>query len=811
MPMMTRSELARSWLAAVVLAVAVLLPLSAIAQTAGDVAGRTERTIAELRAQFEKLDGEINAPAVGKSQLADSRDDLDSLRNRALAAQSALQEPLANVAEQLAKLGDAPAEGASEPPPIAAERQRLTDLSTRLQTANKQLGLVALEAEQLATKVAERQRSDFLTRVFTRASSVIHPLLWFDGLATLPDFSSRLLTMLDGWRTQKQEADRPSGGFWFVLLSLAAAYSLIAALWTGWRRPSYNFDFEEDTLRRTWRAVRIPLISFVILLLSALSIGVMTDLQPRPERLTATLVRVSFFVIISIGVLRGVFRPGFAAIRLVDLKTSAAQNAFRLGVLAVVVVGAGRLAEEISNITFLPVEFTYLREATVTVLLVIIVSAFLINVRRPGSLADDGIEIGERTFYFGWTRYVFHVAWFAVFITLLALLTGHLALANYLMTRVVSTSALVATLVMLHHLVDAIVSSGLDRQSPVGRFLRETVSLGERSISALGLLLSSVADIGMVLLGIPLILAQWTLTWIDFNSLATTAFFGFKVGDITIEPSSILLGVLVLVIGLLIARLVTAWLDRRVLSRTQIDAGVKHSIRTGANYAGILMAAGIAVTSAGLDFSNLAIVFGALGVGIGFGLQSIVNNFVSGLILLAERPIKVGDWISVTGGEGIVKRINVRSTEIETFDRCSVIVPNSNLISEPVNNWYHNDVTGRVRIPVGVAYKSDPEQVEEILLNCAYGTERVVAFPEPYVVFLNFGANSLDFELRVYIDDVAWVTIVGSQLRFKIFKALKEAGIEIPFPQQDVYIKYVPEDAPVKTARTVRARTRKTS
>ena len=213
---------------------------------------------------------------------------------------------------------------------------------------------------------------------------------------------------------------------------------------------------------------------------------------------------------------------------------------------------------------------------------------------------------------------------------------------------------------------------------------------------------------------------------------------------------------------------------------------MRNSIRTGASYTAIILALLVAFAAAGVNFGNIAIVAGALSVGIGFGLQSIVNNFVSGLILLAERPIKVGDWVSVTAGEGTVTKINVRATEIETFDRCSIIVPNSSLISDAVQNWTHGDLMGRAKVLVGVSYDADPQQVHDILVKCAQDHPRAMAYPLPSVLFKDFGASSLDFEVRVFINDVNWVAFVASELRFSIHKALKEAGIEIPFPQRDV-------------------------
>jgi small-conductance mechanosensitive channel len=204
-----------------------------------------------------------------------------------------------------------------------------------------------------------------------------------------------------------------------------------------------------------------------------------------------------------------------------------------------------------------------------------------------------------------------------------------------------------------------------------------------------------------------------------------------------------------------------------------------------------------ALSLAGIEFSNLAIVAGALSVGIGFGLQNVVNNFVSGLILLFERPVRTGDWIVVGTTQGTVKRISIRSTTVQTFDRADVIVPNSELISGQVTNWTLDTPWGRVCVPVGVAYGSDTAKVKEILLNIGKTHPLVVQnnpyWPDPIVLFLAFGASSLDFELRVIVRNISEKMQVISDLNFAIDQAFRDNGIEIPFPQQDVYLKQVPE------------------
>jgi small-conductance mechanosensitive channel len=213
-------------------------------------------------------------------------------------------------------------------------------------------------------------------------------------------------------------------------------------------------------------------------------------------------------------------------------------------------------------------------------------------------------------------------------------------------------------------------------------------------------------------------------------------------------------------------------------------------------YIGFIIAILIGLSTAGVNFANIAIVAGALSVGIGFGLQNIVNNFVSGLILLFERPIKTGDWISVGGTEGFVKQISVRSTRIQTFDRADVIVPNSELISQQVTNRTLHDAFGRVTIPVGVAYGSDTELVRDLLLQIANDHPEVVKtgeVPPAQVLFQAFGDSTLNFELRCIIRNVSLVLVVSSEMNFAIDKRFREHKIEISFPQRDIWIRSWPE------------------
>ena len=305
----------------------------------------------------------------------------------------------------------------------------------------------------------------------------------------------------------------------------------------------------------------------------------------------------------------------------------------------------------------------------------------------------------------------------------------------------------------------------------------------------LGLWLRVAVDVALLALGIPAFLLTVGYGWLDLQSWLGVLDAGVRVGAVSLSLRNILAAVLVFLAISIWTRWATSIADKRILARTHLDAGERNSIVVLIKYAGIVLAFLVAFAIAGVSFSRLMIVAGGLSVGIGLGLQGVVNNFVSGLILLFERPIKIGDWVEVSSGQGYVKHIGPRATEIETFDRASIIIPNADLVTSAVLNWFHKNRIGRVRVAVGVGYGSDPERVRDILLDCAAKNESVMTSPEPQVRWMDFGDSSLDFELRAYIGDYVNALTVRSDLRFAIFKALKDAGIELPFPQRDLHIR----------------------
>jgi potassium efflux system protein len=319
-----------------------------------------------------------------------------------------------------------------------------------------------------------------------------------------------------------------------------------------------------------------------------------------------------------------------------------------------------------------------------------------------------------------------------------------------------------------------------------GQAVAARLGVSGSGLGLAGALLSAFVRVLLTALAFVVIIGPWEVSTADLFDTVRNIPFGFKIGEIHLSFQALLAAMVVLVLLLILTRVVQRWLEAELLPRTRIEPSLQLSIVTIFGYLGAITAITVSLNGLGFDLQKIALIAGALSVGIGFGLQSIVSNFVSGLILLTERPIRVGDSIVVKGEEGWVRRVRVRATEIETFDRASVIIPNSELITGVVKNWTRANTLGRIVVKVGVGYDSDPDQVRDILMEIAKSHPQIVQSPAPGAFLLGFGESALEFELRCVVADVEKGLAVRSDLHYAIIRKFRAAGIEIPYPQREL-------------------------
>ena len=703
---------------------------------------------------------------------------------------------------QLQALGPPPEEGFSESEQVAAQRERLKDELARLQGLATQADAAAARAAVVDDQVSDYRLRIVTARLQDRGPSVLSVETWrraaegvsrvlkddkSDPTVTGPEPAERF-TLVTSLQT-------PGG------LVVAAGLIFLGHAWAG-RALENSQNPENSQLARIGygaSAIFIRLGS-VFLALGLVYLAIRASGAWGAAHLGALerVLWIGVFASFIYGIAGVLFGPnrGDFGLPPVDDKKARAANRYLIWLAVAMALDATMLGWG----TFQPTETETLVVAN-GISLTVIAALFLrllfaytklrVASEAPPSAGAEGTaqEAEAGTVPTGsdassvsiiqrYAVYAFMVV--AIAAPLLAY-AGYFALSRYLLIHAIFTATLLAGISAIYRLADAALEAYAAR-------LQELTS---SKIGSLGILNLALAAL-LLFFGAVALAFVWGASFADVGTVMARFGGGIEIGDIRVSPAGILRFLIVLAAIFVATRVVQAFLRGSVLRKTQLDASARDAIVTGTGYAGITLGAVIAASVSGLDLSNLAILAGALSVGIGFGLQTVVSNFVSGIILMVERPIRIGDWIAVSGQQGYVKRISVRSTEIETFDRASYIMPNADLIANPVLNWTLKNPIGRVICPVGVSYDSDVKQVMEILRGIATSHPLVLKRPAPSILLVEFGDSYFSFEIRAFLRDVNYVLSVKSDLNMKIVERFAEEGIEIPFPQRDLHLRSLP-------------------
>ncbi|MBA5778557.1 mechanosensitive ion channel family protein [Stappia sp. F7233] len=689
-----------------------------------------------------------------------------------------------------------PEDGVQESETLAEQRRQLTQTRSTLTNFIKQIEVLEIQANDIVNRISSQRRELLRNALFVKTGSLLSPSVWRAAIGEIPELARGLTLLTRDWLSLITEREGPIAAglsLLVVLASLVLVWPIRRRLLRWGDRPKEALD--PPDVRRTLSAFAIVLLATVPVLAISLAVYlgfVSFDLAPpRVATLLGALFIGAVVVAFCQGLSRALLAPGLPNWRLLGVDNDAARDLTWIALAAAVLFGVSfplasllRLLEADSPAKLLPAGFLAIAISLLTMRMLRVAG----RARKGEETTPEAPEGSGLAIIWRWLVPLF---WLAALVALGAPLIGFIWLGWFFAVQIMWTLFVLSTLYLLLLVVDTSVTAGFQPGSALGRGLTDAMTLSGPTIEQIGVVLSGVIRLILTVLAVIAVLLPWGFSTGDMTGIVRNALFGIQVGSVTLSLSAVFSAIAALVVVIAITRGLQNWLENRFLPRTRMDVGLKSSISTSFGYVGYIVAGLLALSIAGLNLQNIALVAGALSVGIGLGLQGIVNNFVSGLVLLAERPIKVGDWVVVGTDQGYVRKINVRATEIETFERSTVIVPNSNLISGVVKNWMHGNSMGRVAVPVGVAYDSDPDKVRDILLACARQHSKVLAFPAPNVFFMNFGASSLDFELRCFLGNIDYALTVASDLRFEIFKRLKEEGVEIPYPQQDLHIRDV--------------------
>ncbi|MEO0633316.1 MAG: DUF3772 domain-containing protein, partial [Pseudomonadota bacterium] len=755
------STLLRAFAGAVLLCWAVL----AAAQDTGpdyaawsEVAGRAEAAVEAARASDAAL---ANLRAEVVNWRTQFQNQLDANASR-----------IQTLNDQIAALGPAPEEGATEPDEIAARRAELTAQLERLSTPRRTAEEAFSRANGIVGEIDEILRQRQTEQLLNMGPWPVNVRLWPEAARDVGETVQATVSGIGQEWSNPSTRTRAQDNLPLVLALAALGLALLArsrawseALARRLSRSAVSSSGGVAAFVVSLGQIVLPMMGLLALLRAVGATGLYGQ---RANVILDALEPMGLTVFFALWLASRVFPRDpeqWAPLHLPqDRQTEGRIYSMVLGGVFALQILFARLAEF--------ERYTVETIAVIDFPLVVLASVLVLRIgwlmRRTQS---DDDEPTEKPFAARVIRTLGQGAVLAGLGAPVLAAAGYGVASKALIYPAVLTLALFGVVALLQQLVRDIYSA-----------LRPGFNAAESLVPTL---------VGFVLIlasCIPLALI-WGARVTDLTELWDTLRTGLTIGEVTISPGSFITLIVVFMLGYLLTRGAQSAMRSSVLPKTKMDPGGQTAVVSGLGYIGIVLAALVAITAAGIDLSHFALVAGALSVGIGFGLQTVVSNFVSGIILLIERPISEGDWIEVGGQMGYVRRISVRSTRIETFDRTDVIVPNADLISGTVTNYTRGNTVGRVIIPVGVAYGTDTRKVEGILKEIAEAHPMALLNPPPTILFAGFGADSLDFEARIILRDVNWTLSVRNDINHQIAARFAEEGIEIPFAQRDLWLR----------------------
>jgi small-conductance mechanosensitive channel len=699
-------------------------------------------------------------------------------------AVSTLTPRLDDAKARLAELGPAPA--ASEPPEapdVVEARTRLTKMQTSIEGNLTRARLLSVEASQLDESLARKARRYFSARLWAHSRSLLDPTLWGDVAAKAPADLERARALLTP--RPNVQARPPASGPAQVWAAVLAGLGLLVLIpmrillirlgrhWSVTRVPNSGLRKSALALWLTLVGALTPLLAGHLLYTAAT--GVLT-LTPAVDALARSLIGVVFYAALIDALGRSLLAPGRSSWRLAPVSDAFVGRVAVFPALIGAAVGVATFLARASGVLDLSLATTEAGRGLGVVLQILAVGGALAWARSATTLEQKpGQQNPSRL---PWVLAAV-AAWLALVASLLAVVTGYVALASFVMRELIWIGTVLASLFLLMRFVDDLCDALFAPRQPLSRLVGAATGISDLALEQIGVLLSGVLRLGLLVFGWMAIMAPFGASAGDAFARATSTEMVFRLGQIAISPGLIFGAALVFAAGMVVTRIIRGWLETTYLPKTRIDVGLRTSLTAGLTYLGALIAILMTCAYLGLSLSKIALFASALSVGIGFGLQAVIGNFVSGLILLAERPLKVGDRIAIGDQEGDVRRINIRATEIELGDRSKLIVPNSDLVSKVVRNVTHGGALGQVKFVLRVANDADPAEVRKLILDQIAANPGVLRDPPPSVYLTNVTDGALDFTVVAAIASARQSTGVKSDLLFAMVAELKARGVKL--------------------------------
>lgn len=775
----------------------LLLPshIAAAQETPAPLPPETTQLISlqQTNKQLDAITTKLNSTHVTKEQTSDFLQELTRLQS------SLTQDRLYYTAEyesakrKLAALGDVPETANKEPAAIAKQRKEFSIKADTVKADIAQVDLLMTKIEEINGLILKIRNRQLLNNILVKQSSIFHPQEFWLSLTSFSGFVFDLVKSPFIWY-KNLSAERQTTVNNNII---SVIITMIAALITGWhlsrkikRGLGYQNaierpDYSQKVKAGAWMFVARGLIPAAIFgaflfwlknneLINSDSFGILLE---------STAIYLLYYYLAK-AVIKAVFTPYNSKWRIIEMTDERAQSissALIFSASAICIVSFFQnLADQMNYDTSIIYSLKIFGNAIKAFCIILVARKAFYDSK---TLTDEDITEDTQIADLSLSSKLCLFITFMISIAFTLSLFGYIRLSEYIIDRTIISAIVIGGFYIADNLIRGFLHRILRFKFWVFvfRISRRTLVKSEFWF---GLILTPI----MWIICLLALLAVWGVS-VDLLLARVKSFLiGFNIGGIHISITSILLGIISFFVLLSLFRMLKESFINGNLSKIEMNDGVRNSVVSSISFLGFIISGLLAIAVMGGSLSSIAIIAGALSFGVGLGLQNMVSNLAAGLTILWERPIKIGDWVIINGYEGIVRQINIRSTELETFDKSTVIIPNSDILSKSLVNYTYAGKTGRVSVKISVDYDSNIEQVRQTLLDIAASNPDVLFNPEPSVSFTNLGDNNLEFQLNCYTANVFNKSSIANDLRAKIIKNFRKLHLKMPSGKQTFYL-----------------------
>ncbi|MFT4267394.1 MAG: DUF3772 domain-containing protein [Xenophilus sp.] len=744
----------------------------------------------DLRAQLDKLPASADTAEQARSLVQQ----VDAIAEDAGKFIAQRTSQLNDLNARLGELGDPPSAGATEAPDITRQRATLTLERNAVDADIRLARLVMVDAQQRANELLNKRRADFEAQLTERAASPLTADFWRDIANAWPEDVQRLQPLADELHAgasraaQKTHRGPVLGALALALLTVTLGNLLAERLLVRLARRV----LPAGRLRRSLLVIAIVAANLLLVGLAVHGLLFAFDahglLGEQTRKLARVAQRTLLFMTFVVGLGRSLLANARPSWRLPPIADPMARRLRAFPALTALVSAVVWVPTQINALVDASYAAVVAAHATSALALSALIAAMLMRLRGPRAAPaethakDEGAEAeaaASRPLWVGALRGLVALT-LVVIVVLVAL--GYVALASTIAGQLTWTGIVACAFYVLFKFTDDLCMTLLGAGGASGRTLTDSFGLPAATLNQAAVLLSGALRLVLFFYMVVTLIAPLGTAPGEIVQRSSQFGTGLKVGEFEIVPAALLGALSVLVVGFIGLRVLRHWLESRYFPATTLEPGMRSSIATLLGYVGAVVVVAFALSALGIGVNRIAWIASALSVGIGFGLQAIVQNFISGLILLVERPVKVGDWVALGGTEGDIRRINVRATEIQLGDRSTVIVPNSEFITKTVRNMTLANAGGRVLLRLPMPLGTDTRRVRELMLAAFKEHPLVLAAPAPSVTLQDIDQGRLIFQGIAYVGNPRQADAARSDLLFALLDNLRQAGLPLTAP-----------------------------